>query len=216
VLSYSTGLVEHVIPNIYELAEVSGTNVITFTTFDTSELESNATTIKITSIDNNEVEVTIVDVIDDHTIRVVENLDKWTGSIDENGNVITEITSTTLTVEEYEALESKERCVANISRYQNANVFISVVEYQALEDTTGYTEVIEDYTQTKTIYPGNKIFVFGQKVNDFLTLNKAAIWTVATAALQEVDRQLQAEKAKVADLLARVTALENKETSNIA
>ena len=216
VLSYSTGLVENVIPNIYELAEVSGTNVITFTTFDTSELESNATTIKITSIDNNEVEVTIVDVIDDHTIRVVENLDKWTGSIDENGNVITEITSTTLTVEEYEALESKERCVANISRYQNANVFISVVEYQALEDTTGYTEVIEDYTQTKTIYPGNKIFVFGQKVNDFLTLNKAAIWTVATAALQEVDRQLQAEKAKVADLLARVTALENKETSNIA
>jgi len=168
VLSYSTGLVENVIPNIYELAEVSGTNVITFTTFDTSELESNATTIKITSIDNNEVEVTIVDVIDDHTIRVVENLDKWTGSIDENGNVITEITSTTLTVEEYEALESKERCVANISRYQNANVFISVVEYQALEDTTGYTEVIEDYTQTKTIYPGNKIFVFGQKVNDFL------------------------------------------------
>ncbi len=160
--------------------------------------------------------MTIVDVIDDHTIRVVENLDKWTGSIDENGNVITEITSTTLTVEEYEALESKERCVANISRYQNANVFISVVEYQALEDTTGYTEVIEDYTQTKTIYPGNKIFVFGQKVNDFLTLNKAAIWTVATAALQEVDRQLQAEKAKVADLLARVTALENKETSNIA
>ena len=40
-------------------------------------------------------------------------------------------------------------------------------------------------------------------------LNKDAIWAVSTAALQEVDRQLQAEKAKVADLLARVTALEN-------
>ena len=60
------------------------------------------------------------------------------------------------------------------------------------------------------------IFCFGQKVNDFHTLDKNVIFTVATAALQEVDRQLQAEKAKVATLesqvaalLARVTALEN-------
>jgi len=50
----------------------------------------------------------------------------------------------------------------------------------------------------------------------FNNLNKDAIWAVSTAALQEVDRQLQTEKAKVstletqvADLLARVTALEN-------
>ena len=53
-------------------------------------------------------------------------------------------------------------------------------------------------------------------MDDFVFLKKEAIWTVATSALQEVDRQLQAEKAKtatletrVADLLARVQALEN-------
>ena len=63
---------------------------------------------------------------------------------------------------------------------------------------------------------GTSIFVYGQEVDDFHTMDKNAIFTVATAALQEVDRQLQAEKAKVAalesqmaDLLARVTALES-------
>jgi len=71
---------------------------------------------------------------------------------------------------------------------------------------------------------GNRIFVYGQEVNDFHTLNKEAIWTVATAALQEVDRQLQAEKQKTATLettlsstqatlaavLARLDALEQR------
>ena len=59
-------------------------------------------------------------------------------------------------------------------------------------------------------------YIHGEHVLDFHNLNKDAIWAVSTAALQEVDRQLQAEKTKVstletqvADLLARVTALVN-------
>ena len=59
-------------------------------------------------------------------------------------------------------------------------------------------------------------YIHGEQVNNFHHLNKDAIWAVSTSALQEVDRQLQAEKTKVAtletqvaDLLARVTALEN-------
>jgi hypothetical protein len=59
------------------------------------------------------------------------------------------------------------------------------------------------------------VFVYGQKVDDFHYLDKQAIFTVGISALQEVDRQLQAEKAKtvsletqMASLLERVTALE--------
>ena len=59
-------------------------------------------------------------------------------------------------------------------------------------------------------------FVYGEVVSDFHNLNKDSVWTISCAALQEIDRQLQAEKTKVvtletqvADLLARVTALEN-------
>jgi hypothetical protein len=71
---------------------------------------------------------------------------------------------------------------------------------------------------------GSKLFVWGQKVQDFHHLKKSAIYTVATAALQEVDRQQQSDKARITtletqlqaekarnDLLeARILALENK------
>jgi hypothetical protein len=86
---------------------------------------------------------------------------------------------------------------------------ISVEVYDSLEDTARYEQIIKDYTKTSTTYPGAQLFVYGQEVDDFIFLKKESIWTVATAALQEVDRQLQAEKDKVADLIARVTALEN-------
>lgn len=59
----------------------------------------------------------------------------------------------------------------------------------------------------KVYASGNKIFVYGQKVNDFKTIKKNFIWTVATAALQEVDRQLQAEKTKVSTLQSQLTSV---------
>ena len=55
---------------------------------------------------------------------------------------------------------------------------------------------------------GDKIFVYGQQVDDFVFLKKDAIWTVATSALQEVDRQLQAEKLRNDELQVRLQALE--------
>ena len=64
---------------------------------------------------------------------------------------------------------------------------------------------------------GKQVYVYGQHVNDFVYLKKDAIWTVATAALQEVDRQLQdtktqleEEKAKTASLMERLAAVESK------
>ena len=136
------------------MANVSSSNVITFTDFNTTNLESNATTlIRTVGIDGEDRDIHLAEVIDEHTIRVEEDLTEWIGSVDETGNVVA---------------------------------------------------------------GGNQLFICVQQVDDFVFLKKDAIWTVATAALQEVDRQLQAEKAKnesletqVSDLLARVTALEN-------
>jgi hypothetical protein len=48
----------------------------------------------------------------------------------------------------------------------------------------------------------------GKEVNDFHGIDKDAIFTVATAALQEVDRQLQAEKTKTYELQQKVEILE--------
>ena len=145
-LPYATQLRTETVPNIYELANVSDSNVITFTNFDTSTLESNVFNIKVFDTENNEHTVNLTEIINERSIRVNKDLSNWTA------NVMT----------------------------------------------------------------GNQIFVYGQQVDDFTFLKKDAIWTVATAALQEVDRQLQNEKirndtleTRVSDLLERVAALEN-------
>jgi hypothetical protein len=215
-LPHATQLRQDVLPNIYELANVSSSNVITFINFNTSNLESNATTlIRTKGIDGEDHDIHLAEVIDEHSIRVEEDLSAWIGSVDAEGNVITQIETTTLTPEEYEALEVKTGYVANITGYQNANVVVSIEEYNALEDTTGYEEVIQDYTKTTTIYPGTQLFVYGQEVDDFIFVKKEAIWTVATSALQEVDRQQQSDKLRITELetqlasvLARLDALE--------
>jgi hypothetical protein len=83
--------------------------------------------------------------------------------------------------------------------------------------TTGNNIItIEKTSELSNITSTSTAYIFGEHVQDFHHLDKNAIFTIATAALQEVDRQLQSEKTKVstletqvADLLARVTALEN-------
>ena len=63
---------------------------------------------------------------------------------------------------------------------------------------------------------GNQVLLYGQRPNDFHRLNKDAIFTLSAAALQEVDRQQQADKVRIAALetqltsvLSRLDALEN-------
>lgn len=83
--------------------------------------------------------------------------------------------------------------------------------------TTGNNIItIEKTSELSNITSTSTAYIFGEHVQDFHNIDKSAIFTIATAALQEVDRQLQTEKTKVstletqvADLLARVTTLEN-------
>jgi len=172
------------LPNILELADVSESNVIIFTRFDTSNLVSNVSTLEVVGATGGRRRVEIVDVIDTKKIKVDTDLSDVLGSLDETGNLITETTTTTLSLEEYEALTDDER--------------------------VGFTKEDDTYTKTITKNVGSKIGVYGQVVNDFLSIDKNYIWTVATSALQEVDRQLQAERARNDALEARLVALEEK------
>jgi hypothetical protein len=74
-------------------------------------------------------------------------------------------------------------------------------------------EIIDDHTfmineeiELEEI-DGGKIFVYGQQVDDFHNLNKEAIFTVAVAALQEVDRELQDTKAELQDTKTELDTL---------
>jgi hypothetical protein len=76
------------------------------------------------------------------------------------------------------------------------------------EDITEHTFVYDQEDDNGNVLEGNYVYVYGQKIDDFVYLKKDAIWTVTTAALQEVDRQLQYERARNDALEARVTVLE--------
>ena len=109
----------------------------------------------------------------------------------------------------------------DINLTNTSNIFITVDGVGGYAcpviSTTGNNIItIERTSELSNITSTSNAYIFGEYVQDFHTLDKNAIFTIATAALQEVDRQLQAEKTKVAtletqvaDLLARVTALEN-------
>jgi len=68
---------------------------------------------------------------------------------------------------------------------------------------------IDSYTsEFSEIKNWKHMTVMGHYVNDFKNLDKSMIFAVATAALQEVDRQLQAEKEKTKSLEDRMSILE--------
>ena len=147
VLPRAVSVTNGEIPNIYETATISSSNTVTFTNFNTSDFDGLGKLIVYLAEDKRE-QLTIVEVVDEHTVRVEEDMSEW----------------------------------------------------------------------------GATLFVWGQKVDDFHHMNKDYIFTVATAALQEVDRQqqsdkarittletqLQAERARNDSLEARILALENK------
>jgi hypothetical protein len=203
------------VPNIYETGNIGPGNTITFTKFDTSTLESSTKTLIVYLSKQDRKEVTVTEVIDKHTLRVEEDISEWGRSMDEDGKLIYEEKIVTVTPDEYKNLVDKMGYKPVVTGYSNGVETISVEEYHALEVNTGYSEFIGHYEINKKIYEGSEIFVWGQKVNDFHHLNKDYLWTIGTAALQEVDRQLQAEKAKTYELQKKVELLEMSHTSLI-
>ena len=79
--------------------------------------------------------------------------------------------------------------------------YISIIDSHTIEIDTDISEHCGTYVEESAEFiEGNNIYVQAYQVEDFHLLRKESIFTLATAALQEVDRQLQAEKAKVATL----------------
>jgi len=91
--------------------------------------------------------------------------------------------------------------------YGENNIFYegTVISY---ENKILIVELDKKYILSTDVNFSNKIFVYGQQIDDFNVLKKDAIWTIATAALQEVDRQQQADKLRIAELENKVSNLE--------
>ena len=167
--------------DIYQLANVSNSSIITFSDFDTSKLQSN--TLVAIGIDQLRHKLTVDEIIDSTSVRVAEDLSAVSGSLDEHGNVVTETQTLSITPEEYEELGDK-------------------IGFEPVSDESN---VVSEYTKTTTTYVGDQLFVYGEVVDDFKH-QESAISTLSTAALQEVDRIQQQHDAQIADLEAAVAS----------
>ena len=90
------------------------------------------------------------------------------------------------------------------------NVEIKTTITSIIDDKTF---IIADALTSKQISDLSQIFVYGSIVNDFHTLDKNAIFTIATAALQELDREYQATRLEVATLTTQVSNMSVEVTS---
>mgnify|MGYP005990805821 FL=1 len=216
VVPRAVSILDGEIPNIYTHANITSNNTVTFTDFNTSNLESDATTIIVYDRGTHRKELEIAEIVDEHTIRFIDDISDLGCSFDENGNVITVTETITLTPKEYKEAGSPSDCTSNITGYKSGSNVVSIEEYELLTVKATYSPVVDFYTRVVTTYPGTEIFVWGQKVDDFHHLNKDYLWTIGTAALQEVDRQQQADKVRISELetqlasvLTRLDALES-------
>jgi len=183
-LPYSTRLMTKTIPNIYELGSVSGDNhdIVTLTTYKTSDFSKDASANLHKTIEF----FTIKD--QKETAEIIEVIDEYTFKVD------------------------KDLSDWSGSVDSSGNI-ITETQEEIQYDTSG-NEVVDAsgnvVKTTKTTYPGNELFVYGQEVDDFHAIKKEAIWTIATAALQEVDRQLQTAKGTIQDQETKIQDQETK------
>ena len=56
----------------------------------------------------------------------------------------------------------------------------------------------------------NNVFCFGKEIDDFHTIDKQKLCALNFSATQELDRQQQADKAKIASLETKVASLESE------
>ena len=103
---------------------------------------------------------------------------------------------------------------SNLTRDKNGSIFKLVVKTKdEMMEYANIVEIMDEHTlridrDLRDLCENETLFVYGQEVDDFHTLNKDPIWTITTVALQEVDRQLQQEKEKTATLQAQVQTLQ--------
>jgi hypothetical protein len=94
---------------------------------------------------------------------------------------------------------------------------VSGVKYRfyVSNDVSGNDEIVtelvgnSDNTFTFDI-SYNNVFCYGKFIDDFHTIDKSKIFTLHHSAIQEIDRLQQADKAKIAELGTKNTALEGK------
>jgi hypothetical protein len=82
---------------------------------------------------------------------------------------------------------------------------VEVITTRIIDDFSFLIEVPLNDKGENTVIKEDTYFLYGQLVDDFHKIDTDHIHNIATAALQEVDRQQQADKVRIAELEAKVS-----------
>jgi hypothetical protein len=82
----------------------------------------------------------------------------------------------------------------------NSDNDVEVITTRIIDDFSFLIEVPLNDKGENTVIKEETYFLYGQTVDDFHKIDNDHIHNIATAALQEVDRQQQADKARIAEL----------------
>jgi hypothetical protein len=97
--------------------------------------------------------------------------------------------------------------VFNVKLYDESNNEIICKTTDVLDKRSFLVDIAD------TKLSSGEYFLHGQEIDDFHTLDKQAIFTVVTAAVQDIDRQVQSDAAKIAALESDVSSLKSENAS---
>ena len=195
VIPYATGKTTNFLPSIYETCTIIETNKLQLNTKTTTDISlnlidasGNPYTILKVSNEKNEFYINVVDIQDDKTLIINSDIS--------NNYIYKDVNNTNLILEN----DIYKRHV-----FTNQTDASGDIIKTNLLDASG-NPVLEEYTGIVTTL----IFVYGHKVTDFHTIKNDSIFTIAAAASQELDRQLQEAKLVITSLQTNVDDLKSQ------
>ena len=195
VIPYATGKTTNFLPSIYETCTIIETNKLQLNTKTTADISlnlidasGNPYTILKVSNEKYEFNINVVDIQDDKTLIIDSDIS--------NNYIYKDVNNTNLILEN----DIYKRHVFTNQTDASGDIIIS-----NLLDASG-NPVLEEYTGIVTTL----IFVYGHKVTDFHTIKNDSIFTIAAAASQELDRQLQEAKLVITSLQTNVDDLKSQ------
>jgi len=195
VIPYATGVTTNFIPSIYETCTLIESNKLQLDTKTTSDISLNLidasgnpyTMLKVSNATSTFF-INVTAIQDDKTLII--------DSDSSNNYIYKDVNNTNLILD---------------NGIYKRHVFTSHTDASGdiiqshLLDASGI-QVLEEYTGTVT----TTIFVYGHKVTDFHTIKNDSIFTIAAAASQEIDRQLQESKSVIASLQTTINDLKSQ------
>ncbi len=214
--SKALSILREIQPKTYEYVDKlqRGNNtVIGFIAQEIQEILPNAVTITRDYIPNfyTNCQITATDV--SNIVLVTSPIDlSWCPLHDASGNAFID--------EEGNACsDASGNKIFNLKFYNQKNGYMCFSTTTSILDKRSFLMDIED---VKTLSGSTKLkadelqdgyLLYGQEVDDFHNIDKSAIFTVVTAAVQDIDRIVQAQQAQIQSDSAKISALEQQVAS---